>query len=620
MKLLIICLSIVVIIGLSSYDNIVYATGNQKQLAVAKMPNKKEEITVTSEFIPVKLDSVEDSEDIEVKKRPLFYILGGVRLKLKFDETKANLTDLQLSKNPKYSWKMGAAGKSCTGFTNATCTDKTSTDTIEGSNEIWWEPPNWNLDYSAPTVLTISFDDPENNPKKEVRFRIANRLLKPPYSSKDKVEGHDVAMLEHILWFLGNTPENKDVREDKPYEYVGYLAGRIEEKDQRRFTIGCEFNACKDKSKKTIQSKTIERLVWSFKNANEIDGSYTKDDFTPSDNNITQKFLNVLKEQWDHYLSSINTYNIATLDSSHSSYDTWVKNSITEWDTSYTDEVNKKIATLVDVPDFTREKLLKGWIPKEAGPNTTHWGGAAKDYRMVAGGADRRMSLGFTQIQSRYIYGLVKGDICSRLSGINYMSPIKNISALPIWSVGIGCGESFQRAFTNLGYDGTYTNNGKDKLVQAIYGNKEAHLLVTDTKVINFTDGSYERLTKAIAGYNQGGTKNSDWDISLPSMLKNLEKGASCKYTDNLLLKRCKGLSYSIHVKESAGLPLATYIWRVVKTGKTPQENENICFKYGEKLWKDNYSWSFVKDKALNDLPLVDGKGNLSVKMNECPN
>jgi hypothetical protein len=357
--------------------------------------------------------------------------------------------------------------------------------------------------------------------------------------------------------------------------------------------------------------RSMEMMVWRFKYPNEINGTYPGNNqnnaFTVNNMTVTPEMLSVLRTQLDDYYKAYSAFTVPRVDKDHTEYNQWLTTATPEWNSTYTTAINGSINSIVGNTGLTREKLLKGWIKKEAETGVVHWGHSNNPYRVVGGGGDSLMSLGFTQIQSRYIYGLDNlTNGCTQIHGQNLLRPDTNVKGLPVWSANEGCGVSIRRAF-NGGYGGSYASTGNEKVLQAHYGSTYGSLLLqADGTVSAFNDVAYELLTKAIAGYNQGGTNNSRWKAySLPEMFKVINKACSL-YTGALEVetkRRCLGLEYAIKVKNNIGeLPLVDYVWRVPYPNPGPNDPSFICFEYGETLWQSHqYAWSYVRDKAIAD-------------------
>ncbi len=150
----------------------------------------------------------------------------------------------------------------------------------------------------------------------------------------------------------------------------------------------------------------------------------------------------------------------------------------------------------------------------------------------------------------------------------------------------------------------------------ADYGIQQVSLLQADNSVSVFVESTIERLTKGIAGYNQG-FSTSYWSVeSYPESLKTLtslqtgsnEIARCAAYGDTVEAKRCIGYLYAIDIKHETGLPMARYLWRTrAMVGAVEQE---FCFYYGEKTWQLGITWDAVKTAAIGGLQLnINGSG-----------
>jgi len=296
----------------------------------------------------------------------------------------------------------------------------------------------------------------------------------------------------------------------------------------------------------------------------------------------------------------------------------WYQDAANKWVGTFTEAVKDDIDKSLE-----RKDIVKGIVKKES--SYGHWGYGGQSHRMTSGSEDSRMSLGYGQIQSRYIYGLdASTNSCTQLrdNSYNYLDPQENVKSIAIWTQHDTCGRSFDYAFStssSKSYTQSYDNTGNEQVLRAKYGTTEKDLLLqVDDSVSTFTDGSYEKLVKGIAGYNQG-YDETFWNVlSLPEMFKTIN---SCSAGIPGNEERCIGLKYALEVLKNAGYPKLDYVWRVlVKTNTAPVANEYACFEFGASRWPQ-YSWETVKNAAIADLNLTGGApsaANPSVKI-ACP-
>jgi len=290
----------------------------------------------------------------------------------------------------------------------------------------------------------------------------------------------------------------------------------------------------------------------------------------------------------------------------------WASKAALGWDMSFSVVRRDNIRNLTNSATFTRESLLDAWAEQEA--SVGHWGARGHNFRITGGAADSKMSLGFSQIQSRWIYGTesgMNGVFCTplRAQDINMMHPRDSLAGFVHWTANRNCGESFLQAFNvNVqSYDENYDNSvTQDKILRARYGTNNQVLLLQNNILNDFTETDYERLTKGIAGYNQGFSATTWSAFSLPEALKRLNNlnysgtndASKCRnYSSRSSdLLRCLGYLYAISVKSNAkaNLPLASYLWRtqVISNGAM----QEVCFYYGEDDWADHRSWEDQRD------------------------
>jgi len=584
--------------------------------------------------------------------------LGGMRLKYTYKPP----LDTEIKT---ITWQFGQAGWVCKNafsapntpdicqFVNAkTDIDRTpdGTDNNCQKNEcgFWWQAaisdtnkkPNWALGQNTKANYSAKTIHPETK-KEDIRtgwFKVVTREIGPDMKEP---KGSDILMLEGVLWQLGVAP-NANIKGEK---------GVRIEKGRENFILGCEPTVSGCAGTKAINGTqaSTEMMIWRFKYPNEIDGDYPKKkdtsgvdtnvpdqtkDFIVTTTKVTTDMIGVLSKQWDDYIVAYLANQVTPLSATEqpASYQSWLESAVNQWNGTYTASLNSGLNTLVGNTGLTREKLLSGWIKKESEiGGITHWGLHGDKYRLMSGSADSFMSLGFSQIQSRYLYGLDPvSNTCTALHrnnqsthNRNIMRPDKNIEALVVWTAEKGCGVSIRNALFSENFNGDYLNTGDVKILQAKYGVKEDTLLFNKNAVSPFDDGDYEAITKGIAGYNQGGSDPSRWnEFSLPEMYKIISNNCNSYKLDSEIetKRRCVGFEYAIKVKKNIPeLPLVDYLWQVSHPNPSETEPVQVCFMYGETLWLNRiYDWEKIKLKAINDEPLTSKEGDPSVRV-ACP-
>lgn len=193
------------------------------------------------------------------------------------------------------------------------------------------------------------------------------------------------------------------------------------------------------------------------------------------------------------------------------------------------------------------------------------------------------------------------------------MHPRDNLSSFSVWAANRNCGRSFHEAFTVGSYNQDYDNTSSIQLLRARYGTNEQILLLhADNSVLNFDETDYERLTKGIAGYNQG-YSNGYWGAEV--LANSLRRLNQIDYTEQGEERRCHlypegtndrrrciGYLYASDVKRRANIPLANYLWRtqVPMNVNGTMQPVDVCFWYGETEWRIR-SWTAQRDLSVNN-------------------
>jgi len=490
---------------------------------------------------------------------------------------------------------------------------------------IWWEPaidqqvPNiiWEADkiiqanYVATTYNTFDIvpnPNPDKTQERDAEFEVVTRSLEPVPGSPMK--GSDVEMLEALLWQLGYGPN---------YKLRGFKSIRIPAVQRNEFNVGCRsgLTGCSDTGPDS--KATMEMMVWRFKFANAIDDLGSNIEDTTVDNrNVNNAMLKNLKIHWEDYKRATDfASNTLQFNYTHGDYQGWMDSASSQWNGIYDNSVHQLIMeSLGHIEDPTKEQrweIIDSIISNESGRE--QWGiKAVTPYRILQGGSDSHASPGFSQIKSRFVWGEKAGRLstngCSALKNVNIYKPDDAVTAVPLWSASANCGTSFLQAFS-LGnsYDASYDNNGRyPKLVKTPTGG----IILDNGLFTENTVVSYERLAKALAGYNQGARATIWQEFTWPELLKIRTK--NCTGIGSIE-QQCNGLKYVISdlKTEIRRLPdtnvvinNADYVWKDqgtrvnATTGLT--EIFEFCFNYGETEWNTGSSWQTVRNAAEIDV------------------
>ncbi len=430
--------------------------------------------------------------------------------------------------------------------------------------EVYWEPEEWKNTLDATLNLDVKYERFGEIHEVEKEYKIISRELKPDVA--DPMEGSDVEMLEEIIWHLGIGPNE------------GRRGNRSRRKPDERnvFDTGCSVNNCSTPNKIT----SMEWMIWRYKYASEVDGNYTSGDLSIGNIDVNLLTLTKLRKQWFDYIEAVNNELSASANGTHTDYSSWLTTGANEWDTDgvYPVSVHNDIMTKIGSTTITRANLLDGWVQQES--NKIHWGVNATEYRINVGAGDSRGSIGFHQIQTRYIWGQISGANCTYFNTRNLYEPRVGPSAIVWWGSQTGCGSAFRQAMFGT-HDGLYNNS-----TNAVKIRRSSHDTAALALNSNYATDDYERLSKGIAGYNQGtgSLNNTSW----PELLKNI---SSTNGTEAIR----KGINYSIEVKEHANINLRQYLWL---------DNDNgtdFCFWYGEDDW-NGMTWSAARAEALTQI------------------
>ncbi len=521
--------------------------------------------------LPVDVIKIKPEQDSN--NNDLYRTLGGVRLRYKFLKGTGN-----------YTWTFSENGRVCPDFdmVSTSCTEVASGATaLSGLNEttVYWEPLEWTTNLNA--TGTVRIDKPGQEAE-EKTFSVVSRELSP--NATDPIRGSDVEMLEQMLWMLGRSSQ---------YGYRGKGANRIDLSRDTNLNYGTNtldvfsVGYTSSSSALTTEQKqigTMEQMVWRFRYQNELD---------TTNRIVNNDFLTYLKKHWTHYISALHGRLTTPMDGDYNqgetnSFDYWCAQAALEWDwgSTYTETLHQGIMQQIGTPNITRADLIKGWIDQES--SKSHWGRGGNPqtpYRMVIGSADSRGSIGFNQIQTRYIYGASSRNDCASCTDQNMYDPYINVRSLVLFTTRPGCNPSMRQAFTGV-YDRIYDNTNYPRITRS---NHDSNDLPDGA---NYETGDYERLSKAIGAYNQGSLYFENDDRTWPELLSTVNPVCSTNTGDNRRI--CEAMKYAIEVKDKSSVARRSYFWRDI------ENNNTIEFWYGESDWYGGTTWADRRQEILN--------------------
>jgi hypothetical protein len=196
-----------------------------------------------------------------------------------------------------------------------------------------------------------------------------------------------------------------------------------------------------------------------------------------------------------------------------------------------------------------------------------------------------------------YRYGHA-GLRCAGLQGFNLFEPIDAIKsmltfvAVPANYANRNCGRTFSRIIPDTGdWSGATPGTGTP-----LRGYLRADSTVNEFGLTAATriDDAYERLMRALAGYNGQTGINRPWAIMLAGSVPS---------------KATRNRNYAIDVMRRFGVPARTYIWRggdypnftTDDEGQQiphPNAGEEWCFAYGEREWRDEVTYNHALDET----------------------
>jgi hypothetical protein len=329
--------------------------------------------------------------------------------------------------------------------------------------------------------------------------------------------------------------------------------------------------------------------------------------------------LGLLKEQYDEYRvathahpfvkSRINS-NLTTTNIKQE----WIDTALATMNRAYSDTTHAGV--LSDGETVTRQDVLLSWLYHEG---QSHWGvrgDPTTPYRMTEGDGDEWASIGLNQLLFQYVYGAAQR--CD-LSTYNNFRVDQNIAAFAHYVTNtdddLVCDDTLSEIFDGDTADILSYNNATafDNGMPRLRGFYRLNGQITWVDInAEYEDDDYDKLSKAILGYNagRGALTRGSWfgflmNLSPTSVLKrsNLGNGA----------RPYHAFEYSIKVKRRAGLRLRSYVleWQVDDAEGASSEQYNagdiFCFEYSEQEWYESelngaaYKWWTTKrDKVLN--------------------
>ncbi len=571
-----------------------YGLGGSTGLKVAyALPTPEMEIKPDSTAVKTGEEGNDPSDMVAYRT------LGGVRLKLEYRLKPGETFE-------KWSWNLPTDSVKKMGcfkdlkIVNAAGTEVSPAATCETMDQdsspnvlrFYWqldwpnatseaELNNYESNKTVDTLLHVDLRKADGTKGvREIPIRFVRRELKPETDPTPSMAGDDVAMLEQMLWQLGLSP-NKGRR--------GSRGIRIAELERKLF--GSSDNSLNWMAKRfkgrsfeksgamgadgVFDAKMVAQLgrVWrDYQTAveNSANGNFTRDD--------------IVKEWWEDFAESFQSGSV-----------TWEEGGqgVLVSGGTYTEDRHSQMLTSIGASGVTRIDVLKAWTAHE---NLSHWGVNNTTYRISEGAADELGSIGFSQIQFGYLYG--KNAECAAAKGNNLYRPYNNLMGFAVWGMGERCGMSFRRAYStnqSKNFDVTFNNTNNVSAVLVGYGCKEENGTTACAKKgsDSLSPDDYDRLHKAIAGYNGDG--NRLFKCSLPDAFAGVIKtvddvpkdcgkpfGGSRDvfkiYSMEILHDKDKNSHY-------LKLPTRNYVWKV---GTGPNA---YCFAFGEKEWRSGLNW-----------------------------
>lgn len=450
-----------------------YAFGRNGLHVYYKIPHELNEL---HDLESVRLDS-SAPEGTNIEQAKLVRTLGGMRLKYRYEPPRR----LDAGQDaPGYvpvidiTWKFNANGwycqdsgvdyTNCKYYESGQAYKQTHQNTLERDRtnqtdwSIWWEPAAGaetvkQADWSLPKDGT-AYQDRETLAAYKVTlegmnasiqdFKVVSRLIKPNIT--DPMQGHDVEMLEALLWQLGLSPQvGSPGSEGARTNSLRSTDNGWTKSCQNEFTNSYDTYYSGWGSKKcSANLVSTEGMVRRFQGRNfevgNLGGNTTTSNVHGKVGNGT---LSRLYRTWRHYQSAYNSNNgdaIYRLNDVNVSW--WeimeqithqggvlpyVETSSYSVEKSYTDTIHQSITAEfpAEAKNITRREIYKTWIQQESGG--IFWGTNAKNYqstpfRVHEGGGENEGSMGFNHIVWKRMYGPENGCLSNR----GYLLPEKD--------------------------------------------------------------------------------------------------------------------------------------------------------------------------------------------------
>lgn len=474
---------------------------------------------------------------------------------------------------------------------------------------IWWEPATstgevlWDDNMKVNASYHANTKDKITGAGKQSRissFTVETRTLEPVVPPIGPMKGSDVRMLEDVLWHLGLSAQHKYINRSGNPEGMGKSGTRLGENSQ---TLGGIVGGVKDRSTYTIGmagsngAGSLERMIKRFQGRNDFVCSPCTDlvSGNKSDGKVDTVVLKDLSEAWDEYYNAYSPHkNKPVVNFNTTGINTWLTAAADLWETgggtgsnvpaTYTQAKHNSMLTAAgqaNATTGTRVELLRAWKRQEA---STHWGRGAPqtNYRIFEGGADEYGSIGFSQIIYSLRYGAT-GSRCDALKNYNLYDPAQAISGMIAFvsadnNANGNCKKSFFHAFHASGSWSAMQSGNSD-----LIGYKLAGQTTIQAMARNRVDDDYEKLMKAIAGYNgSDGTNSRTWANMLTRSHSTTKNG------QHIMGKRYSNRTYAMQVMGRYGIPRRTYVW----VGARDLHGQPLwCFAFGEEEWMAGGQW-----------------------------
>jgi hypothetical protein len=498
---------------------------------------------------------------------------------------------------------------------------------------VYWEPEEWSTALDARISVSVGYIQAQKAliqatltplPAEAVSLDITETTIEPMEtwlrsrqldpSVDPRQQGPDVAILEAMLWQLGLSPQRgSDYRGGSNAGAEGARIASNRSGVGRVNTVTCQGKPANRRdvfyggwgSECPAGHVSLEGMVRRFYGRN-----FTADDGQAHDaryagvvgasGSVHLALLERLEAIWNEYLRAYGKGYAGAIGFGSRDVDSWITQAMDVWQSgdtalgivpTYTGAQHQAMLTATgqtETEALTRLALVRAWKEQEV---THHWGGNAKNYqatpfRVTEGGGDEVGSMGFSQIKYAYRYGHA-GLRCAGLQGFNLFEPIDAIKsmltfvAVPANYANRNCGRTFSRIIPDTGDWSGATPGAGTSLRGYLRADSTVNAfgLTAATRI----DDAYERLMRALAGYNGQTGINRPWAIMLAGSVPS---------------KATRNRNYAIDVMRRFGVPARTYIWRggdypnftTDDEGQQishPNAGEEWCFAYGEREWRN---------------------------------